>query len=149
MTSRFSSLAFTLGFCVLTAPSLGWAQAASAVPRTASEANAKVYFIQPKNGDVVKGPVKVVMGLTGMGVAPAGTEAAGTGHHHLIVDAKTPAPDSVVPTDANHRHFGKGQTETTLELPPGKHTLQLVFADKNHIPHNPPVVSEIITITVK
>ena len=119
------------------------------VPRTASESGAKVYFIQPINGATIKGPVKVVMGLAGMGVAPAGTDAANTGHHHLIVDAKTPPADGVIPIDANHRHFGKGQTETTLELPPGKHTLQLVFADKNHIPHNPPVVSEVITITVE
>lgn len=148
MTTRFSSLA--LAACVFAAPALTGAQTpAPALPRTASVPNAKVYFVQPKNGDVVTGPVKVVMGLTGMVVAPAGTEAVGSGHHHLIVDGKTPAPDAVIPADATHRHFGKGQTETTLELPPGQHTLQLVFADKNHIPHNPPVVSEIITITVK
>jgi len=119
------------------------------VPKTASPAGAKVYFIQPKDGDVIKGPVKVVMGLSGMGVAPAGTDVPDTGHHHIFVDAGDVNPDAPIPVDDNHRHFGKGQTEATLTLPPGKHTLQLVFGDKFHIPHNPPVVSGKITITVE
>ncbi len=137
--------AIALGLSLFVASGTSLAQ----VPRTASEPNARVYFIQPINGATIRGPVKVVMGLSGMGVAPAGTDAPSTGHHHLIVDAKTPPADAVIPTDANHRHFGKGQTETVLELTPGTHTLQLLFADKNHIPHNPPVVSEVITITVQ
>lgn len=122
-----------------------WAQA----PRTPAPQAAKVYFISPKNGDTVRSPVKIVMGLSGMGVAPAGTDAPDTGHHHILVDAsKLPAFDAPMPVDSTYRHFGKGHTETTLELPPGKHTLQLVLGDKNHIPHNPPVMSDKITITV-
>jgi hypothetical protein len=118
------------------------------VPKTASPAGAKVYFIQPKNGATIKGPVKVVMGLSGMGVAPAGVDSPDTGHHHILVDVDKVNPDMPVPADDKHRHFGKGQTEATLELAPGKHTLQLVLGDKNHIPHNPPVMSRKITITV-
>ena len=85
-----------------------------------------MYFISPADGDTVKGPVTVRFGLRGMGVAPAGTVAEGTGHHHLIVDAPLPAAGLPIPNDANHLHFGKGQTETTLDLPPGQHTLQLL-----------------------
>jgi hypothetical protein len=84
-----------------------------------------------------------------MGVAPAGVPSAATGHHHLIVDAALPALNLPIPKDANHVHFGNGQTETVLELAPGEHTLQLMLADANHIPHEPPVVSEQIRITVK
>jgi hypothetical protein len=125
------------------------AQAPTAMPRTAAPADAKVYFISPKNGQTIKGPVTVRFGLSGMGVAPAGTVVENTGHHHLIIDAPLPALDQPLPKDATHLHFGKGQTETVLTLAPGKHTLQLVLGDANHIPHNPPVVSEQITITVK
>ncbi len=117
--------------------------------RSPSAAGAKVYFIAPKNGAVIKGPVVVKMGLSGMGVAPAGVEKKDTGHHHIIVDGKLSDLTAPIPQDDKHRHFGGGQTETTLTLPPGKHTLQLVLADHNHIPHNPPIVSDVITITVK
>jgi hypothetical protein len=119
------------------------------IPKTQSPAGAKVYFIEPKDGAVITGPIKVVMGLSGMGVAPAGTDAPDTGHHHIFVDVGAVNPDTPIPVDDQHRHFGKGQTEATLTLPPGTHTLQLVFGDRNHIPHSPPVVSEKITITVK
>jgi hypothetical protein len=122
---------------------------AADLPRTPSPADAKVYFISPKDGQTVHGPVTVQFGLSGMGVAPAGTVAENTGHHHLIVDAPLPAMDQPLPKDDNHLHFGKGQTETVLTLAPGKHTLQLVLGDSNHIPHDPPVVSEKITIKVK
>jgi len=125
------------------------AQAPTAMPRTAAPADAKVYFISPKNGQTIKGPVTVRFGLSGMGVAPAGTVVENTGHHHLIIDAPLPAMDQPLPKDAAHLHFGKGQTETVIKLAPGKHTLQLVLGDANHIPHQPPVVSEKITITVK
>ena len=118
------------------------------VPKTASPAGAKVYFLAPKKGATIKGPVKVVMGLSGMGVAPAGVDSPDTGHHHILVDADAPNTDMPMPVDDKHRHFGKGQTEASLDLPPGKHTLQLVLGDKNHIPHNPPVMSEKITINV-
>lgn len=117
--------------------------------RSPSAAGAKVYFIAPKNGAAVKGSVLVKMGLSGMGIAPAGVEKKDTGHHHIIVDGKLSDMTAPIPQDDTHRHFGGGQTETTLALPPGKHTLQLVLADHNHIPHNPPVVSDVITITVK
>jgi hypothetical protein len=122
---------------------------AADLPRTASPAGAKVYIISPKDGATVHGPVTVQFGLSGMGVAPAGTVAENTGHHHLIIDAPLPAMDQPLPKDDTHLHFGKGQTETVLTLAPGKHTLQLVLGDSNHIPHDPPVVSEKITIQVK
>ena len=124
---------------------------------TMAPEGASVYFITPQDGDTVKGPVKVVFGLTGMGVAPAGTDKDKTGHHHLFVD-RAPfgeGPDGAdeanmnIPADDNHKHFGGGQTETTLELAPGEHTLQLVVGDKDHIPHDKPVVSPQITITVE
>src|SRR5512139_3965536 len=118
---------------------------AQGLPRTAAPTEAKLYFITPKNGQVVKGEVTVRFGLSGMGVAPAGTVAEGTGHHHLIIDAPLPALDQPLPKDDQHMHFGKGQTEATLKLPPGKHTLQLILGDANHIPHQPAVVSEKIT----
>jgi hypothetical protein len=133
----------------LLALSLAGAAFAADLPRTASPAGAKVYFISPKNGQVIKGDVTVRFGLSGMGVAPAGTVAEATGHHHLIVDSPLPAMDQPLPKDEQHQHFGKGQTETVLKLAPGTHTLQLVFADANHIPHEPAVVSDKITITVK
>jgi len=133
-----------LAMAVLAAASHALAQ----VPKTASPAGAKVYFIEPKNGAKVKAPVKVVMGLSGMGIAPAGTDAADTGHHHVLIDVDAGSMDAPIPVDDTHKHFGKGQTETKLDLAPGKHTLQLVLGDKNHIPHNPPVVSDKITITV-
>ncbi len=121
-----------------------------AIARTPSPEGAKVYIISPADGEVVSNPVRVVFGLKGMGVAPAGIDKANTGHHHLLIDvAKRPALDKPLPSDDNHRHFGGGQTETTLELSPGKHTLQLIMGDKNHIPHNPPVMSEVITIIVR
>ena len=108
------------------------------------------YIISPADGDVVTSPVLVRFGLSGMGVAPAGTDKAGTGHHHLLIDVdELPDLTKPVPADANHRHFGGGQTEVSLELESGEHTLQLLLGDKNHIPHNPPVVSEQITITVE
>lgn len=117
--------------------------------RSPSPQGAKLYFIEPKDGATVTSPVRVIFGLEGMGVAPAGVEKANTGHHHLIIDAELPPLDEPVPADDNYRHFGGGQTQTTIKLPPGKHTLQLIMGDQNHIPHDPPVISEKITITVK
>lgn len=117
--------------------------------RTPSPAGAQVYFIAPTDGETVSGPVVVKFGLKGMGIAPAGIAFENSGHHHLIVDAKTPALDAPIPSDATHIHFGKGQTETTVDLKPGKHTLQLVLGDMLHQLHDPAVVSKVITITVK
>lgn len=124
---------------------------------TPSAPDAKVYFINLKDGDTVEGPVKVQFGLSGMGVAPAGVDMENTGHHHLFVNRPplgqgedgADEVDYNIPADENHIHYGGGQTEATVELAPGTHTLQLVLGDKDHIPHNPPVVSEVITITVK
>ncbi|MGH8462469.1 MAG: DUF4399 domain-containing protein [Stenotrophobium sp.] len=112
-------------------------------------ADAKVYIIEPKDGAVVKSPFKVVFGLSGMGVAPAGTQVANTGHHHLLIDNPQVDMSKPLPATDQIKHFGKGQTETTLTLAPGQHTLQLLFADWKHQSFNPPVESEKITITVK
>lgn len=117
--------------------------------QTPSPPGAEVYFIAPKDGEHIKGPVHVVFGLKGMGVAPAGIKFDNTGHHHLLVDIEMPADlTQPQPASDNIRHFGKGQTETTLELPPGKHTLQLLFADSTHTAFTPNVASKKITIIV-
>lgn len=123
--------------------------APAALPRTAAPANALTYFLSPANGATVTSPFTIRFGLRGMGVAPAGVTNPNTGHHHLLIDVETLPPDNLpIPNDANHRHFGLGQTETEITLPPGQHTLQLVLGDALHIPHEPPVRSEKITITV-
>ncbi|WP_201007221.1 DUF4399 domain-containing protein [Pseudomonas cichorii] len=123
---------------------------AADIPRTASPAGAEVYIISPKDGETVTSPFKVQFGLKGMGVAPAGVDIPETGHHHLLIDVKDePAANAPLPTTDNIRHFGKGQTETVLSLPPGSHTLQLLLGDKSHIPLNPTVESKKITINVK
>jgi len=121
----------------------------SVFARTPAPKDAEVYIISPTDGETVTSPVTVRFGLKGMGVAPAGVDKPNTGHHHLIIDAGPPALDVPIPADANHKHFGGGQTETILMLPPGKHTLQLIMGDLMHIPHDPPVMSRKITITVK
>lgn len=108
----------------------------------------KVFIISPADGATVTSPVTVVFGIENFGVAPAGTFDANTGHHHLLVDTGLPPLDQPIPADDNHIHFGKGQTETTLELEPGEHTLQLLLGDGSHVPHDPALVSEQITITV-
>ena len=122
---------------------------APAFARTPAPAGANVYIISPADGETVSSPVTVKFGLSGMGVAPAGVDKPNTGHHHLLIDTGLPALDTPIPADANHKHFGGGQTETVIELAPGKHTLQLIMGDMNHIPHEPPVSSQSITITVK
>ena len=112
--------------------------------------NAYLYIGWPNDGEVVrKNNFRVWFGLRKMGIAPAGTEKPMTGHHHLIVDAPLPPMDEEIPADKNHLHFGKGQTETRITLPSGTHTLQLLLGDLDHVPHNPPVVSQKKTITVK
>ena len=121
----------------------------SAFARTPAPKDAEVYIISPEDGATVTSPVTVRFGLKGMGVAPAGVDKPNTGHHHLIIDAGPPALDVPIPADENHKHFGGGQTETILILSPGKHTLQLMMGDLTHVPHDPPVMSRKITITVK
>jgi hypothetical protein len=125
------------------------ASLAFAQERSPSPAGAEVYIIAPKDGAKVHAPVLVQFGLKGMGIAPAGVKFDNTGHHHLLIDTDPPA-DLSAPLPATDKivHFGKGQTETTLNLAPGKHTLQLLLADQSHIPHNPPVLSRKISITV-
>lgn len=117
--------------------------------RTSSPNGAELYIISPADGETVRGSVTVRFGLKGMGVAPAGVQMENTGHHHLLIDADLPADRSApLPATDKVLHFGKGQTETTLTLPPGQHTLMLVLGDHSHVPHEPPVVSKKITITV-
>ena len=124
---------------------------------TPSAEGARVYFVNLEDGATVSSPVTVVFGLEGMGVAPAGVEAENTGHHHLLLN-RAPMGQGEdgaeelqygILADENHIHYGKGQTQATLDLPAGTHTLQLVLGDLNHIPHVPPVMSDVITITVE
>jgi hypothetical protein len=142
---RMPSAALAILFGTLAASAAALAE----LPRAPSPEGTQLYFISPSDGETVSGKVTVRFGLTGMGVAPAGVTMAGTGHHHLIVDAPLPPMNLPIPKDATHLHFGNGQTETTLELAPGEHTLQLLLADALHVPHEPPVVSKQIRITVK
>ncbi|MDO9708129.1 DUF4399 domain-containing protein [Paracraurococcus lichenis] len=112
--------------------------------------DAYVYIGWPQDGQVIYGTrFKVWFGTRNFGVAPAGVTKVNTGHHHIIVDAPLPPMDRPIPNDRNHLHFGLGQTETMLELPPGTHTLQLLMGDADHVPHDPPVMSKRITITVR
>ena len=146
-----------LGLSALTMTSCEQAQsqdpAASPNPAspTPSPDGAKAYFISPKDGDVVGKTFTVHFGLKGMGVAPAGVYVEGkpTGHHHLVIDADTPNLKLPFPMSDNYKHFGGGQTEAEITLEPGTHKLQMVVGDHNHVPHDPPLVSDIITVTVK
>jgi hypothetical protein len=117
---------------------------------TPSPPGAEVYIIWPYDGAVITGgKFWVRMGLRNMGVCPKGVDRPNTGHHHVLIDTDLPPMDQPIPSDRNHLHFGAGETEARIELPPGKHTLQLLMGDFNHVPHNPPVYSQKITITVK
>ena len=124
---------------------------AVAQDRSAAPAGAEVYIISPQNGATVTGPVTVRFGLKGMGVAPAGVKFDNTGHHHLLIDTDLSEIklDAPLPSSDKIVHFGKGQTETVVTLAPGKHTLELLFADYLHLPFDPPLHSKKITITVK
>ncbi|WP_372395006.1 DUF4399 domain-containing protein [Azospirillum sp. HJ39] len=118
-------------------------------PRTPGRKDAWLYIGWPNNGQVVGTRFKVWFGLRNFGVAPAGVRKDGTGHHHLLIDTDLKEFDGPIPSNKQHLHFGKGQTETVLELPPGRHTLQLVLADADHVPHDPPILSKKIAITVR
>ena len=112
--------------------------------------DAYLYFIWPDNGTVIRGAFWCRFGLRNMGVTHAGDDFANSGHHHLLIDVNDPLdPNDAIPQDKNHLHFGAGQTEARIELPPGKHTLQLVLGDWSHVPFNPPIVSPVITVEVK
>lgn len=115
----------------------------------ADPGKANAYIISPEAGQTVSSPVTVVFGLAGFGVAPAGTMREGTGHHHLIIDSPLPDLTKPIPADSNHVHFGGGQTEVTVDLASGKHTLQLLLGDHSHVPHDPPIYSDVVTINVK
>jgi hypothetical protein len=118
---------------------------------TQAPPDAYCYIGWPNDGQVVAAgkPFRVWFGLRNMGVAPTGVAYPNTGHHHLLIDTDLPAAGEEIPSDRNHLHFGAGETETMLELPAGKHTLQLLIGDEHHVPHEPPVHSKKITITVR
>ncbi|WP_372995975.1 DUF4399 domain-containing protein [Marinobacter sp.] len=139
-------IAITLSLALLTAPVAALAE----IRKSEAPANAGVYFVQPTDGATVEQTFKVIFGLRNMGVAPAGVEKSGTGHHHLLIDTGVPSDLSQpLPATDQVKHFGGGQTETEITLSPGKHTLQLLVGDHMHVPHNPPVVSEKITVMVE
>ncbi len=121
---------------------------ANSMPQSESPANASVYIISPVDGATVKETFTVTFGLKDMGVSPAGIEKKHTGHHHLLID-KNSLPAFDMPMGGDVQHFGGGQTQTTLTLPKGQHTLQLILGDHHHIPHKPAVVSKKITIIVE
>ena len=121
----------------------------SAVEKSSAPGRAMLYIISPQDGDTVSSPVKVIFGLNGMGIAPAGIKMKNTGHHHLLIDlAQLPDLNIPIPSDEHHKHFGKGQTEALIELDKGEHTLQLILGDHMHVPHEPPIISKKIRIKV-
>ena len=127
-----------------------WQFSPVAIARSPSPENAHVYFVWPVDGTVIRGgKFWVRMGLRNMGVAPKGTAIANTGHHHLLIDTELPPMTESIPSDRNHLHFGAGETEARVELSPGKHTLQLLLGDQDHVPHDPPVYSKKISVIVK
>ena len=126
----------------------GVAQTAAPSGRQQSPPDALVYFVYPHNGELIYPRSTIRFGLSNMGVAPAGVSKPNTGHHHLLIDTDPPPLNEPIPSDPNHLHFGSGQTEVKLELPMGEHTLQLVLADDRHVPHDPPVMSDKIKVTV-
>lgn len=119
------------------------------LPRTAAPADAKVYFIEPVDGATLESPLRIEFGANNVAIVAAGKDLPASGHHHLIVDADLPAANAPIPADANHIHFGDGSTSTELELAPGEHRLTLLLGDHLHIPHDPPICSDTITITVE
>jgi hypothetical protein len=136
--------AFALAAAMLAAPAFADGH------RTPSPEGAMVYIIAPADGATVSNPVTIQFGARGIGVAPAGIEKAGTGHHHMLINVEPDAEmlNNALPADEQHIHFGGGQTEVTLDLPAGTHSIRLLMADHNHVPHDPPLVSEPVTITV-
>jgi hypothetical protein len=148
MNKRYAGALALSGCILLTA---AFAVTPSRAESTPAPANAYAYIGYPNDGQTLPAgkPFKVWFGLRYMGVAPRGVKFPNTGHHHLLIDTDLPPMDKEIPSDRNHLHFGAGETETMIELPPGKHTLQLLMGDDKHVPHNPPVYSKKITIYVK
>lgn len=138
---------YVTGFLICIA-TFGAAHGQTKVGPTPSPAGAAVYFVDLKNGDTLPSKATIHFGLHGMGVAPAGSDRENSGHHHLLIDTELPPLDQPIPNDFNHLHFGAGQTEAEVNLPPGEHTLQLLLGDKRHIPHSPPVMSDPIRVRV-
>ena len=148
MFSRKLTLAVLVFGLVSLASGPGFAQTAQKGGPTPSPAGAAVYFVDLKDGATIGPRTTIHFGLRAMGVAPAGSDRENSGHHHILIDAPLPPLDQPIPNDFNHLHFGAGQTEADIELTPGEHTLQLVLADRNHIPHSPPIMSERIKVRV-
>jgi hypothetical protein len=151
-----SGLVFSLGACTeksVEEPTAAVQPAAAskpaAMPRTASAEGASVFFITPANGATVTNPIQIEFGIEGMDVVKAGDNQPNSGHHHLLIDTDIPNLGLPIPADERHVHFGDGRTATEIVLPPGEHTLQMLLGDHLHIPHEPPLVSEAITITVE
>ncbi|MBI3540777.1 MAG: DUF4399 domain-containing protein [Deltaproteobacteria bacterium] len=118
--------------------------------RVASHPGAKVFIVEPKNGQTMTSPVTVKFGMEGIELAKAGEVKENSGHYHLLIDLETLPPlDQALPFNDHVLHFGQAQTETAVQLSPGPHTLQLILAAGNHVPHNPPVISEKITINIQ
>lgn len=136
------------GLSFLMASSSNSSFAESKYEQKPSHQNAVVYIVSPQDGQKLKSPVTIVFGLKAMGVAPAGINLPNTGHHHLLIDSKLPSLKQPIPANEKSIHFGAGQTETSVELKPGKHTLQLLLGDANHFPHLPAVYSKKIEIEV-
>jgi hypothetical protein len=156
-STRLAVLAGALAACLMTLPAAAQNPSPSPSPppadsgfkRTPAPNNAYCYIGWPNDGEVIRSNhIKVWFGTRGFGVAPAGTSKANTGHHHLLIDTALPPLDQPIPNDKNHLHYGLGQTETTIDLPAGTHTLQLLMGDADHVPHDPPVMSKKITIRV-
>ena len=145
---RSARWALVVGLLVGASSLPAFAQSADAPTLTASPSGAKTYFVDLKDGATIAPTTTLHFGLTGMGVAPAGVAKANSGHFHLLIDADPPALDQPIPNNENHLHFGAGQTEATVTLAPGKHTLQILLGDANHVPHSPPVMSSILHVTV-
>ncbi|MFC5460369.1 DUF4399 domain-containing protein [Massilia niabensis] len=149
-TVFFVLLAAVLQSALAGAGAIAAPAAAAAAESVPNPTNAQVYFIWPQDGTVINGgKFWLRMGLRNMGVAPKGTDIPNTGHHHVLIDTELPSMTEPIPNDRNHLHFGAGETEARIELPPGTHTLQLLVGDMNHVPHKPPVVSKKITVTVR
>jgi hypothetical protein len=130
-------------------PSVAPAAAPAALERTASPAGARVFFIKPTDGETLRNPVKIEFGIEGMDVVKAGNAQPDSGHHHLLIDTGLPPLGLPIPSDANYIHFGDGSRSTEITLPPGTHTLSLLLGDHRHIPHEPPVASLPITVTIE
>ncbi|MDQ7977070.1 DUF4399 domain-containing protein [Paraburkholderia sp. SARCC-3016] len=144
-TGVLAALSIALAACIALGPS-----SAHSAQQTPSPPGAQEYIIWPYDGAVIQGgKLWVRMGLRNMGVCPKGVNVPNTGHHHLLIDTDLPPLDQEIPSDRQHLHFGAGETDARIELPPGKHTLQLLLGDQNHVPHVPPVYSKKITIIVK